>query len=270
MGAIHRLLVAPASLCLKSPRLAAAVIALLLAAVAAFSHTLRFDDKVARAFSSHSPISRAYEDFLDALGSPSQFIIVLAEADSELDSAAIEALRTLALEFELDDDAELVMSPFSVRFPRDGGAYAGEALVPADPQPDAIRQRLAAYEARGLPINPLITPDLRSAVLTVAMNDSGDVAGHAAQVARVKSIMAAVDVPGFALTVTGEAAISLAIAQGLSSDLIVLNLLGAALGVVAAWLIFRSGRAMVCVVAPAIAGTAGALGVFVATGLPVT
>lgn len=268
--AVQRLLVAPAVLCLKAPRRAAAVIAVVLLAIGAFGHSLRFDDNVARAFASQSPISRAYADFLDALGSSSQFIVVLAEAIREPDSAALAALRDLALEFELDDAAELVLSPFSVRFPRDGGPFAGETIVPADPQPDAIRQRLEAYEARGFPVNAMIAPDLRSAVLAVVMKDGDGKAGYAAQIARVRAVMAEIEVPAYTLTITGEAAISREIAASLSRDLIVLNSLGALLGVVAAWLIFRSPGAMVCVVAPAIAGTIAALGAFIVTGLPVT
>ncbi len=268
----QQILVAPALLCLKTPRLAGAVLAVLLAAVAWFSQTIRFDDNVARAFSSGSAISQAYEAFLDVPGGTSQFVTILAEAEDPADVAALGALRDLALEFELADETDFVLSPFSLRFPA-GGPHAGEAVIPADPQPDRVRQRLAAYEALDFPVSAMITPDLRTAVLAVAVARTAETTGtdrNAETLAAVKAIMAGIAVPGYRLTLTGEAAISVEIARSLTRDMVILNGVGALLGIVAAWLIFRSAGAVICVVAPAVAGMFGALGVFAATGLPVT
>lgn len=266
----RRLLVASALACLRYPRAATVVVIALAAAVVANARSIEFDENMARTFASESAISRDYARLRSALGQPSQFVLVLAEATGPMSAQSLSALRDLALEFELSDGVDFVMSPFSARFPRDGGAHAGEALVPNDPQAQQVAERLARYRERGLSINPLITDDLQSALIVVAKSPPAPGGSFSDQRDGMESIIAGIATPGVELTVTGEGAISAVIAESLSRDLIVFNLLGAALGLVAARLIFRSFKAVATVVVPAIAGVCITLGVFLATGLPIT
>jgi predicted RND superfamily exporter protein len=258
----------PGMLAFRYPRLArlAAVFLTFIAVIAA--STIRFDNDVIRAITSESERSRNYLEFSREVEQQSSDIVVLAEAKDGLTAEGLKALRDLALDMEFADGVVTVMSPFSARFGRPHPDYPGETVIPLEPDPVLVKQRLAAYRVDPHSINPLISDDLDAALLIVVADNNA--IPESQILAGVTEIVGNADIPGVELVSTGRAAISVEIAERMKRDLLILNLAGDLLGVLFAVAVFRRPFAIICAAGPALFGALAALSIFALTGFPIT
>lgn len=235
--------------------------------------TLQFDESIHRVFLSDSPQSRDYKAFFKRLGSKPSDFVVLAEADRPFTAEDFQNIQNLTIEIAVSEGIDLVLSPFSARFPVTHSDYPGEPLLKSDLTDTEISDRLDAYINRQA-LRPLIAADRRSAMIIATVENSaseGDTDGNGrAILAGLHALASEQSRTGLQFTVTGEDAISMDIADALKVDLLTLNLIGAALVFCLALLMFRDIRTTIVAIVPALLGTLTALTLFVLLGYKIT
>lgn len=230
---------------------------------------LRFDDDINRVFLSSSPISNEYRDFIARLGGRPTALALMVESPEGFSSSDLEAMRTLALELEFTDGVVAALSPFSVRFSPADEPFADQPLVANDSVED-LAVRLEYFTNQYPESAAFITRELDVAlfVLSGGLDLKND---------QVRSLM--VDIEALAadtlpaalgVTLTGESAISQAIADGLKHDLVLLNAVGVVLVLLLAIFFLRSAVLAFLAFIPAVAGVVVTLGLFVLLDYPVT
>jgi uncharacterized protein len=258
----------PGLLALARPR-ATAALAILLSAIGIVAlNFIQFDSDIVRAITSESKISREYLQFSESVEEGSSDIVILAQAETGFTADAIGALRDLALDIELSGPVLAVLSPFSSRFPRNHPEYPGESVIPFDPDQSEVRIRLAEFRKQPGIGQPLITDDLRNALIIVVVNKKRQ--PKAESLADIRAFAGGYEIADVQLTITGETAISAEIVDRLRRDLLVLNIVGGLIGIAIAAMIFRKPAAIVVATGPALSGALAALSMFVVTGYPVT
>lgn len=263
----------PGILAARHPVPSGLVLALLVLACLFAVPTLQFDESIHRVFLSDSPQSRAYNAFFERLGSKPSDIVVLAEADRPFTADDFQNIQDLTIEIAVSDGIDLVLSPFSARFPVTHPDYPGEPLLKSDLTDAEITDRLNAYTKKQA-LRPLIAADRRSAMIIATIESS---AKDSKVDSNIRAILAGLQVlaseqsrAGLQFTVTGEDAISKDIADALKVDLLTLNLVGAALVFCLALLMFRNIRTTIVAIVPALLGTLTALALFVVLGYKIT
>jgi predicted RND superfamily exporter protein len=258
----------PGLLAAGRPRLAAAI-AILLSALCLWSlQFIQFDNDVERSIISNTQLSRDYVTFIGEVEQGSSDIVILAEADDAFSREDLEALRNMALDIELADGVVAVMSPFAARFARNHPRFASETVIPLEPAPAIVAERLRTFMAGAGAVTPMITPGLDAAMLVVVIDDS-DIAEETI-LASLSRIVAAASVPGVTMTVTGETAISVEIVDRMKLDLLYLNLFGDLIGLAIAVVLFRRPAAIIAAMGPAVFGALAAISMFALTGYPIT
>ena len=250
---------------------------LILAMVAAAGWALpdlRFDSDINRVFMSDSALSQAQRDFEGRFATrPSPVAVLLTDPDG-LDAADIARARTLVDTLEVTEGVIAVASPFSLRLPPAppaAGAPPGPPVpvpvIAPDQGPEGFGPALAQFRDLDTGLPTLIRDD---ALLIVAGVDV-DARPLADALPDIRAAAATAQADGGPQTqVSGPDVVSLAIADGLKSDLLRINLLGAALVVLVALVLLRDWRLMVIAVLPALAGMEVTLGVAAWIGYPVT
>jgi predicted RND superfamily exporter protein len=254
----------------RNPMRAALVLSLIMLGALALLPQLRFDDNVVRTLSSDSAVSRDYRALSEDLSGAEQDILVLAEHPAGFSADAYRQMRDLALELELTDRVNYVLSPFALRFPPDHEAYPGEPMVPEPIDPDTLEPRIAAFSELTGALPPLISPDRTALLMAVAIDLPHGSPDTRSLLSTIGALTDAFGAPGLAYTIAGEPAMAVDIVEALRVDLIRLNLVGGLLGVLMCWVIFGDLRVAALTAAPAAAGLLVTLGIFAATGLPIT
>lgn len=239
--------------------------------------TLQFDESIHRVFLSDSPQSRQYNAFFERLGSKPSDIVILAEADRAFTAVDFQNIQDLTLEIAVSEGIDLVLSPFSARFPVTHPDYPGEPLLKSDLTDVEITDRLNAYTKRQAS-RPLIAADRHSAMIIATVENSardsnvGKISGAntRAILTELQALASEQSGAGLQFTVTGEDAISMDIADALKVDLLTLNLVGAALVFCLSLLMFRNIRTTIVAIVPALLGTLTALALFVLLGYKIT
>lgn len=263
-----RILAAPGMIVLGWPRIAALAAAILTIMAFWSLSNLRFDNNVIRSIISDSEISRQFRVFAGQVEGTSSDIVLLAESDGGFDTGSLVALRDFALDIELMDGVAAVVSPFSARFPQGGEVYAGETVIPFDPEAGELGVRLGAYRDMPATTPLLLSEDLRTALIVVVAD--WDRRSPFETLAEIRDYAAGAEISESRLTTTGEVAISAEIVNRMTRDLLVLNSAGGLVGLIICGLVFRRIPAMITATTPALLGAAAGLSMFVATGYPVT
>jgi len=254
----------------RNPVRAALVLSLIMLGALAVLPQLRFDDNVVRTLSSDSAVSRDYRALSEDLRGAEQDILVLAEHPAGFSADAYRQMRDLALELELTGRVNYVLSPFALRFPPDHEAYPGAPMVPEPIDPDTLEPRIEAFSELTGTLPPLISPDRTALLMAVAIDLPHGSPETRPLLATIRALTDAFGAPGLAYTVAGEPAMAVDIVEALRVDLIRLNVAGGLLGVLMCWVIFGDLRVAALTAAPAAAGLLVTLGIFAATGLPIT
>ena len=232
--------------------------------------SLNFDEDINRVFLSKNESSKNYRTFIKSIGGMFTDFAVFVEADQPLNAEDYTRLRDLALELELLDNVDAVLSPFAARFPKTDAEHPGEAVIPADIDVDVIETRLKKLQSTSTFMRPLISDNRMSALLIVSAGT-----GLPSEAAReiydqIQQTSASILGDRLRFTVSGEDAITIAIVEGLKSDLLRLNILGSLLVFLLSLFIFRDFITALVAVVPAVLGVLASLSVFTILGYPIT
>ena len=252
----------PGHFAARHPAIAALLLVVVIVVSALAIPKLHFDDNLQRVFASRAETSESLTS--------GRNVVVLAESDHPFTAADFSAMRDLSLELQLLDGAEFVLSPFSMRFPVADANHPGEAVFPFDIKDADIGARLAAYRASDPDIRPLISADMKSALIFVALDGSMKRGALRAKLDDIRALSKEFTKTGLTYELTGVDAIAFDIAGAIKSDLIRLNGAGCIIAIILAFLIFGTIRTTLVVVAPALVGAGVSLALFVAFGFPVT
>lgn len=226
---------------LRWPRPTAIVFALLLATAVFGVTRLAFDEDLRNTFASDSPGFRTYVETTAEFVDPENETIVLVEGDNLDAPATFQKLQDLQFELQLADGVDGVYSPFALRAPPDASGNAPPLI--ADASAGLTPALIAAVRANPLmgskvlsadgkamaffvtPAEPKAPLSLSRAVNTTIEKTAADVLGPDS---------------GVTVTVTGYPAIRIAIVDILKRDQIVLNGIGAVIGLAISLIAFRS------------------------------
>ncbi len=260
----------PGLLAVRHPAVALGVLALLLLGSILAIPSLRFDEDINRVFLSQNESSQNYRNFIREVGGRRPDIAVFIEADQPFSADDYGRLRDLALELEFLDRIGSVLSPFSIRFPKSDSDFPGETVIPADIALEDVEERLKKLQAEAPFLRPMVSAS-RTSVLFIVTADAG------LSRSAIREVLAGVSETSTRMldkrlrhTVTGEDAVSVAIVDGLKTDLLKLNALGCLLVLILALAVFRSILTALVAVAPAIIGVLACLSVFALLGYPIT
>jgi predicted RND superfamily exporter protein len=249
------------------PRLAVALLIAFLAVIVASLPAVRFDQNINRVFLSDSPISEMQREYEEALVPPTRTILGHIGAPEPFSAEDLMRLRDTALDLEFLDGVMAVASPFILRLPPSEDAPSGRPVFGAMIEPD-YREDLAAFRALETGLPTYVANDGRAILVSVTI-DTDTVSVPEAR-AQIEAAIQAGLADGMTLQLTGEDIISIAIVDGLTNDLIRLNLVGAVLVALSAMVLLRDFRMTVLIVVPAFCGAASVLALSVWLGYPIT
>ncbi len=254
----------------RYPAVAALVLLVLVCSAVWSVPKLRFDEDINRVFLSTNQKSDEYRDFIARLGGTPTNLALMIEKPEGFSSSDLEAMRVLALELEFADGVVAALSPYSVRFSPADERFADQPLVANEGSVETLAKRLDYFSSQYPASAAFITPELDAALFVLSV-------GFDLNSNEVRSLMAdlealALDIlpAAVSVTITGESAISLAIADGLKDDLLLLNALGSTLVLLLAIIVLRSAVLALLAFIPALTGVVVTLGLFVLFDYPVT
>ncbi|MEM7438542.1 MAG: MMPL family transporter [Pseudomonadota bacterium] len=252
---------------LRFPKLATACLIALMVLVGMSLPGIRFDDDINRAFLTDSPLSQAQRAYDAAQDPPLTTVLAYISADAPLTADQLTVLRNLALDLEFLDGVEAVASPFVLRWPPTDDVPTGKPVFGPEISADYAAD-LSKFEELGLGLPILISPSREELLISVSI-DVGSVPVEEA-VAQINEEIGRVLPNGVSARLTGEDVISAEVVGGLKDDLLLLNLLGAALVTLCAFVMLRDLRMALLAVVPAAFGAAGVLALSVWLGYPLT
>lgn len=254
----------------RYPVVAALLLLAIVAAALLSVPKLRFDDDINRVFLSDNQNSQDYRDFITRLGGKPTDLALLIEHPDAFSASDIEAMRSLALELEFADGIVSALSPFAVRFSPADALYPDQVLIPVDVSMETLAERLAHFSDQYPASSTFIAPDMKRALFVLS-------GGFDLSSEQVRALTADLDAlardsltDSVTFTITGESVISLAIADGLKDDLLLLNALGATMVLVLAVIVLRSAVLAALAFIPALTGVVVTLGLFVLLDYPIT
>lgn len=226
-----------------------------------------FDDDINRVFLSDSPLSQAQRAYEAAQSPPLSTALIHITSAQAFDAPTMTALRDLSLDLAFVDGVTNVASPFVLRWPPTADAPSGTPLFGASIKPEFAAD-LTAFEALGTGL-PVFLNDARSGMLFSVGIDVAQTP-IAQAVADIEAELDRALPAGLSASITGEDVISAEIVAGLKRDLISLNLWGALIVTLAAYILLRDLRMVLLAVVPALVGAAGVLALSVWLGYRVT
>ena len=248
------------------PRLCAAAIFLVLALSVAALPGLRFDSDPNRVFLSNSPLSQAERDLRARFVPPTSDVALLVEAASPFTANQIQQARNAALDLEFAEGVLSVASPFALRFPPWHPEFPEAPVIPLTIDAAEISDRLDRFKDLDTALPLFMTSSEMLIVVTIA-TETQPTDAALPMLSTVAEDLAA---HGLTVSLTGADVVGLSITQGLTSDLVRINLLGAALVVLVVLVLLRDWRLSVLAVGPALMGPTATLGLSVAFGYPIT
>ena len=251
------------------PRLVAAIV-IAVTIVAIYGATrVTFDDNLRGVFAGSSEAYRNYIYVTEEFDDPENELILLVEGKDLGSPAVLARLMDLQLQLQLLDGVESVFSMFALREAPDADGDAPlvvedttagltPALVTKIRTHPMLGARLLSADAKSLLY--VITPAERKAALPVIRELSAEIEATAKE-----------SLDGTATaTLTGFPALRAGIIDIITSDQMVLNGAGAAIGFFLSLIVFRSFIAALMTSIPAILGGILVIGALGLLGLPVT
>jgi predicted RND superfamily exporter protein len=245
---------------LRYPAVAFLVLAVALVAAAVGAAQLRFDDNLQNVFNSGAPEDVAYGQLARNFSVGEAEILIVAEAPAFTDAQSLEALRRVHFEALLLDGVSAVTSVFSLREAPRGGVPP-QVLQPGL-EGAALRESLARVDSHPFNLGKLLSADRRFALLSVRMDRK--VTGLDSQERLIANLRKAAETSlkgsPVQFTVTGVPLLRIEIVRRLVADSLNLNMLGAAIVILAGLILFRSVRLTAIAVAPSMLAAACVLG----------
>ncbi len=260
----------PGLAAVRHPTAALVILAVLLLGSLSMLPQLRFDEDINRVFLSQNESSQNYRNFLTDTGGMRSDVALFIEADQPFSADDYSRMRDLALDLELLDRVSSVLSPFAIRFPKTNPDHAGETVIPAEIDVGEIERRLEAFQAAETFLPPLISGKRTSALFIVSGEAGLSNSAVREILGQIKETSASILGDRLRFTVTGEDAISIAIVDGLKTDLVKLNVLGFLLVAMLALALFRSVSTALVAVVPALFGVLISLSIFALLDYPIT
>lgn len=254
----------------RHPRWSAALIIFLIMATVFGLPKLRFDNDLDRTFLSYSQISEDYLQFRKKLDSKTEDIIILAQSKEPFTIADYAAMRSLSLELQLDERVKFVLSPFSMRFPQTNKDYPGEAVFLVNLNKQELDSRLSSIRNSKHEFRRVISEDMKSAIIVVAIDRSKITSGIESFVKKIVTGSRELNTKNIHYTVAGKLPAAIDLVRGLQHDLVALNLLGNVFATLITLLIFRNLRNAALAVVPAILGAFVSLSVYIWFDYPIT
>lgn len=252
---------------LKFPRIAALCLLALLVLVGASLSRLSFDDDIQRVFLSDSPLSQAQRAYEEEQSPALSTLLVYVTSLDALNAEHITALRDLSLDLEFIGGVTAVASPFVLRWPPSAEAPSGTPIFGTQIG-STFADDLASFEALNTGLPTFVNDTLTAILLSVSI--STDQTTIAAATSNIEAELDRALPAGLSANITGEDAISAEIVSGLKDNLIALNLWGALIITLAAFVLLRDLCMALLAVVPALIGAAGVLALSVWLGYPIT
>lgn len=253
-------------LALKSPKLSAAIIALITVFAIVGVSRMKVDDSLSELFRTDTKEFRQYEEIDRRFPSSEYDVLVVIEGPDLLKKPQLEAFRNVAVELQLTDGVSGIVSMMSARGKLDASGYAPpvvpDDLPEAGPEYDSV---VAALKANDIVKGKFLSDDGTLALIVISL-DRKMVDEKSAKVV-IGGIKDAVDkeLEGTGLTakLTGAPVMQLEIRNAVERDRLVYNGLGFVVGFAVAYLFFRRlSLTVIAVLGPTIAilWTLGAIG----------
>lgn len=252
---------------LRAPAVSAVVIVLLSILAAIGVSRLQVDDSLSELFRTNTPEFRQYEE-IDRRFPSSEFdVLVVVEGKDLLKRKQIEAFARTAIELQLADGVNGVVSMLSARGKPDPSGYA-PPIVPDDlPSGEAYDQVIDNLRANEIVKGKFLSDDGTLAMIVISLDremvaemSSRTVIGGIREIVEKEF-----DGLGLFTKLTGPPVMQLEIRNAVERDRIVYNGLGFIAGLVVAYIFFRRvSLTLIAVAGPAIAilwtlGVVGAL-----------
>ncbi|WP_255509445.1 RND family transporter [Oceaniovalibus sp. ACAM 378] len=252
---------------LRFPRIASVCIFVLLVLIGSSLPNLSFDDDINRVFLSDSALSQAQQTYEAEQSPPLGTVLIHVTSPAALSADQMTSLRDLSLDLEFIEGVTAVASPFVLRWPPTADAPSGTPLFGQQIDKGFIDD-LAAFEALDTGLPTFLNTTLTAMMFSVSINT--DQTTVAAAVSNISAELGHALPAGLSANITGEDVISSEIVSGLKDDLIALNLWGAVMVALAAFVLLRDLRMALLAVFPAVTGAAGVLALSVWLGYPIT
>lgn len=251
---------------LKYPKLATLLMALLVALIVASLPRVSFDDDINRVFLSDSPLSEAQRQFEREQCPPTSTALIRVSSEIALTASEVTTLRELTSQLEQLDGVTTVASPYSLRWPVQDWTRFGRPVLP-NTIDESYAGDIADFEEINLGLPSFFNVD-RTAMILSALVDT-DRVQMTEIVEAIKNELGMLP-DNLSAHITGEDVISAEVVSGLKADLLALNLWGAVLISIGAFLLLRDLKMALLAVTPALIGAASVLALSVWLGYPVT
>ena len=253
---------------LKSPKIALSVMLALLILIGLSLPRVAFDDDINRVFLSDSQLSQAQLSYEASLRPRTSALLILVHSEAAFTTQQMAVIRDMTEALGDINGVEFVASPFSLRWPLNSLLWPFGDPVFEETISDDFLSKIDAFNDFDTGLPTLISPNGDSMIINVTVNTEKTPVKVA--IDSVSTELAAMLPDSLKANITGEEAISAEVVSGLKDDLLSLNMWGALLIALAAFLLLRDFRMTALAVIPALFGAASVLALSVWLGYPVT
>ena len=253
---------------LKSPKIALSVMLALLILIGLSLPRVAFDDDINRVFLSDSQLSQAQLSYEASLRPRTSALLILVQSEAAFTTQQMTVIRDMTEALGDINGVEFVASPFSLRWPLDSLLWPFGDPIFDETISDDFLSKIDAFNDFDTGLPTLMNPNGDSMIINVTVNTEKTPIKVA--IDSVSTELAAMLPDSLKANITGEEAISAEVVSGLKDDLLSLNMWGALLIALAAFLLLRDFRMTALAVIPALFGAASVLALSVWLGYPVT
>jgi predicted RND superfamily exporter protein len=250
---------------LAAPYVSASIILLLTGLAVVGFMRLRVDDSLSELFRTDTPEFRQYEEIDRRFPSSEYDVLVVVEGQDLLKRERLEAFARAAIELQLADGVNGLVSMLSARGRPDATGYA-PPVVPDDlPEGAAYEEMIKALKQNDIVAGKFLSDDGTLALMVIALDRAAvEESGPRAIIGGIRDAAEkALEGTGLSVKLTGAPVMQLEIRNAVERDRLVYNGLGFLVGGGIAYLFFRRlSLTLIAVLGPSIAilWTLGVLG----------
>lgn len=243
-------------LAVRVPALSAVLILLLSALASVGVMRLKVDDSLSELFRTDTAEFRKYEQ-IDSRFPSSEFdVLIVVEGPMLLTRQGLEAFQSAAMELQLADGVNGIVSMLSARGQPDATGYAPPIVPDTLPEGDAFGAMIEALKTNEIVAGKFLSSDGQLAMIVLSL-DRQVVESHGARavIGGVREVAERELTPiGLKVQLTGAPVMQLEIRNAVERDRLVYNGLGFLLGALVAYLYFRRlSLTLLAIMGPAIA-----------------
>ena len=253
---------------LKYPKIALSVMLALLILIGLSLPRVAFDDDINRVFLSDSQLSQAQLSYEASLRPRTSALLILVHSEAAFTTQQMTVIRDMTEALGDINGVDFVASPFSLRWPLDSLLWPFGDPIFDETISDDFLGKIDAFNDFDTGLPTLINTNGDSMIINITVNTEKTPIKVA--IDSVSAELATMLPDSLKANITGEEAISAEVVSGLKNDLLSLNMWGALLIALAAFLLLRDLRMTALAVVPALYGAASVLALSVWLGYPVT